>query len=60
MSYMLAREGRPPFVLSMENAKAYCDPSTLFKKTKKHSLGTLIRLHKLKKRFAKLLEENTD
>jgi hypothetical protein len=29
LSYILAREGRPPFVLTAENAKAYLDPSTL-------------------------------
>jgi len=37
MSYILAREGRPPFVLTVENAKAYFDPSTLIIKTRKHS-----------------------
>ena len=26
MSYILARDGRPPFVLTAENAKAYLDP----------------------------------
>jgi prophage maintenance system killer protein len=60
MSYLLAREGKPPFVLSAENAKAYFEPSMLVKDTKKHSLGMLIRLAKLKKRFAKLLKENSD
>ena len=28
MSYILAREGRPPFVLTAASAKAYLDPST--------------------------------
>jgi hypothetical protein len=60
MSYILTREGRPPFVLSVENAKAYFDPSTLVKETTKHSLGMLIRLPKLKKRFARLLEQDGD
>jgi hypothetical protein len=58
MSYLLAREGRPPFVLNVDNAKAYFDPSTLVKETKRHSLGMLIKLPKLKKRFAKLLKES--
>jgi hypothetical protein len=58
MSYILAREGQPPFVLSVENAKAYFDPSSLVKETKRHGIGMLIRLPKLKKRFAKLLREN--
>jgi prophage maintenance system killer protein len=60
MSYILAREGRPPFVLSVDNAKAYFDPSTLVKETKRHGLGKLIKLPKLKKRLAKLLEEKKD
>lgn len=58
MSYMLARKGRPPFVLSVENAKAFFDPSTLVKGTKKHSVSMLIRLPKLKKKFARLLKES--
>lgn len=58
MSYILAREGQPPFVLSVENAKAYFDPSSLVKDTRRHSLGMLIGLPKLKKRFARLLREN--
>jgi hypothetical protein len=60
MSYILAREGRPPFVLSVENARAYFEPSTLVKETKKRSLGMLIRLPKLKKKFANLLKENAE
>jgi hypothetical protein len=34
MSYILAREGRPPFVLTAENARAYLDPSTLITETR--------------------------
>ena len=56
MSYMLAREGKPPFVLSVDNAKAFFDPSTLVKERKRHSLGMMIQMPKLKKRFAKLLK----
>jgi hypothetical protein len=60
MSYMLAREGKPPFVLSSSNAKAYFDPSSLVTTTRKGSIAMLIRLPKLKKRFAKLLKEEAD
>ena len=60
MSYMLAREGKPPFVLSVGNAKAYFDPSTLAKGTKRQSLCMLMRLPKLKKRFADLLKDAAD
>lgn len=58
MSYVLAREGRPPFVLSVDNAKAYFDPSTLVKDARKHSLGMLFTMPKLKKRLARLLKGN--
>lgn len=58
MSYLLAREGQPPFVLSVENAKAYFDPSTLVKDSRKHSLDMLITVPKLKKRLARLLKGN--
>jgi len=60
MSYILAREGRPPFVLTPDNAKAYFDPSALVKGTKKRGVAELTRLPKLKKRFAKLLKERSD
>lgn len=60
MSYMLAQEGRAPFVLSVNNAKAYFDPSTLVKETRKGSIDLLRRLPKLKKRLARLLKEDAD
>jgi len=58
MSYLLARDGEPPFVLSVENAKAYFDPSTLVKESKRHGLDLLTKLPKLSRRLAKLLKEN--
>jgi prophage maintenance system killer protein len=60
MSYILAREGRPPFVLTAENAQAYLDPSTLITETRKHSLTALFRIPKLKRYFAKFLKEQAD
>jgi len=60
MSYILAREGRPPFVLTAENAKAYLDPSTLVTKTRKHSLVALFRVPKLKRYFADFLKEQAN
>jgi hypothetical protein len=60
MSYLLVREGRPPFVLSVENAKAYFDPSTLIRETKKHSFAMLFGMPGLKKRFARFLEADAD
>lgn len=60
MSYLLAREGEPPFVLTVENARAYFTPSTLIRETKKHSLAMLVRMPKLRKRFARFLQEQAD
>jgi hypothetical protein len=60
MSYILAREGRPPFVLSVANAQAYLDPSTLITATRKHGLVALIRGPKLKRYFAKFLKEQAE
>jgi hypothetical protein len=57
MSWMLAREGKPPFVLSVDNAKAYFDPSSVTKETRKHSLRMLLTRRKLMKRFAQLLKD---
>jgi hypothetical protein len=59
-SYILAREGRPPFVLTAENTKAYLDPSTLITETRKHSLVALFRIPKIKRYFAKFLKEQSD
>jgi prophage maintenance system killer protein len=60
MSHMLAREGKPPFVLSVDNAKAYFDPSTLMQATKRQSLRMVIRLPKLQDRFARMLQDTAD
>ncbi len=42
MSWMLARAGKPPFVLSVDNAKAYFDPSTVAKNSRKHTLRMIL------------------
>ena len=52
MSYILVKSSRPPFVLTVDNAKAYFDPSTLISKTSKRGLVMLFRMPKLKKQFA--------
>ena len=57
MSYILVRAGSPPFVLSIDNARAYFDPSTLVKETTKSAVSLLMKLPRLKKRFARFLEE---
>jgi len=60
MSYILARESHPPFVLTAASAKAYLDPSTLITETRKRSLLAALRLRKLKRYFAKFLKEHAD
>lgn len=60
MSCILVRDGRPPFVLSIDNAKGYFDPSTLITKTKKTPIGMLFRIPKLKKEFAAFLRDKAD
>jgi prophage maintenance system killer protein len=57
MSYLLVREGRAPFVLTVDNAKAYFDPSTLIKETKKTATTMLMKLPRMKKLFADFLRE---
>lgn len=57
MSHMLAWDGKPPFVLTVANAKAYFDPSSLVQGCKKHSLRALFEIPKLRKRLAELLKD---
>jgi hypothetical protein len=59
-SALLCRHGRPPFVLTVENAKAYFDPSSLVKSCRKRSLKALVEMPKLRKRLAHLLEDQAD
>ena len=60
MSYLLAREGKPPFVLTVDNAKAYFDPSTLINATRKTSFALLFKLPHLAQSFAQFLKEQAD
>jgi hypothetical protein len=60
MSYILARDGKAPFVLTVDNAKAYFDPSTLIKETTKTPATLLMKLPRMKKRFARFLEDRAD
>jgi hypothetical protein len=60
MSYILARAGHPPFVLTVDNAHAYFDPSTLITKKKKKSLTLLFEMPRLKRNFAAFLTAQAD
>jgi hypothetical protein len=57
MSYILMRDGKAPFVLTVDNAKAYFNPSTLVKETKKTATTLLTKLPRMKKRFASFLRD---
>jgi hypothetical protein len=60
MSYILLRDGKAPFVLTVDNAQAYFDPSTLIKETKKTAKTMLMKLPRMKKLFADFLRHQTD
>lgn len=60
MSYLLVREGKPPFVLTVDNAVAYFNPSTLIKQTTKTPMTLLVKLPKMKKIFAMFLQAQED
>jgi hypothetical protein len=60
MSYILARDGHPPFVLTAENARACLNPSTLITETRKHTLVSLFRLPKITRYFTALLKQQGD
>jgi len=60
MSCILVRHGKPPFVLGVDNAKAYFDPSSLAKKTKKDFFGKYYTLPKIKKKFSHFLENQAN
>jgi hypothetical protein len=60
MSSILVRNGEPPFVLTVKNAKGYFDPSTLIKMTHKDFLGKYYKLPKITKKFAKFLKKQAN
>ena len=60
MSSILLREGQPPFVLSVANAADYFRPSTVIRDTHKHSLASLFRALRTRRRLAALLREHAD
>jgi hypothetical protein len=60
MSYMLAREGKPPFVLTAANAREFFNPSSVFKKNRKHSASMRLKLPGLKKAFGEYIERQAN
>jgi hypothetical protein len=60
MSYLLVRAGEPPFVLSVANAGAYFDLSTLIRNTDKVGAAGLFALPGLRRRAATFLRDHSD
>lgn len=56
ISYLLMRAGRSPFVLSVDNAEGYFNPSSVIRNSDKHGLKALYELPKIKKKYAAFLE----
>lgn len=59
-SYLLMRAGQPPFVLTVDNAEAYFNPSAVIRKMPRHSVSALFRLPKIKKKYAEFLKAQAD
>ena len=57
VSYLLLRAGLPPFVLTLENAEGYFNPSSVIRNSAKHGVKALYELPKIKKKYAAFLEE---
>jgi hypothetical protein len=60
MSYLLLRDGCPPFVLTVENAPGYFGPSSVIRNTAKQSLTMNFRLPGLQRQLAEFLAEHAD
>ena len=60
MSHILLQAGKPPFVLTVGNARAYFNPSSLAKDCHKHTFQMLWQVPKLRKRFASLLKDTAN
>jgi hypothetical protein len=56
-SYLLLREGFSPFVLSVDNAERFFNPSSVIRNSAKHGVKALFELPKIKKKYAAFLEE---
>jgi prophage maintenance system killer protein len=60
VSYMLAREGHPPFVLSVDNARAYFQPSLHICNHSRHSIAMFLHWPRLKRDIAQLLQAQSN
>lgn len=57
VSYLLMRAGQPPFVLALNNAEGYFNPSSVIRNSAKHGIKALYELPKIKKKYAAFLQE---
>ena len=60
MSWVLLREGQPPFVLTADNAADYFQASALAREVPKHGLRASLRAARLRRRGAALLRQGAD
>jgi hypothetical protein len=60
ISYILVREGRPPFVLTEKNAQGFFDPSSVMRKVKKRNLIEQIKFKRLTRAFSDFLESQSN
>jgi hypothetical protein len=56
ISHMLAREGRPPFVLTQSNARRFLNPSSMIKSSRRQGLIRSFRLRLETRSFAEFLK----
>jgi hypothetical protein len=60
MSYLLLREGLPPFVLSPRSAMSYFEPSSRIRNTGKEQAMSLLRFPRFERHLASLLQAHAD
>jgi hypothetical protein len=60
MSYLLARAGRAPFVLTDKDAREYFNPSSVFKKTNKRSVVMRLKMPGLTSALADYLKRQAN
>jgi hypothetical protein len=60
VSFLLGREGYPPFVLTPTNAKALFDQSRQLSDLRKNSLRAMIQLPKLRNQLASTLKDTLE
>ena len=59
ISYILMRNGEPPFVMSVDNAIDFLAPSGAIRHIRKHSLAAFIRVPGIRARIARFLQRES-